>query len=316
MHSNPVLLTYLPHGSNPNSFYPIDASSPDWDEFCKFRTEFNSKYNSPEFIVLFNSRNIRRKSPGDIILSFRKFCDGLPSEKAKKCCLIMKTSIIDDNGTDLMYVKRTVCPDYNVIFFPDLFDTMRMNWLYNISDVVIFLSSAEGFGLAANEGMLAGKMLISPVTGGLQDQMRFEDEHGNWVEYDSSISTNHRGFYKKHGEWAIPLFPSARVLNGSPVTPAIFDDYVDSENAAQAIRSVYDLSPTDRRVKGLSGRNWALSSESGMSSPEMCDRFVRSIDALLDSWEPPSVSWEMVKVDERPILNDIGVMWWNDSDNM
>lgn len=310
MHNNPILLTYVPHGSDPNLFYPINQSSPDWKDFSAFKADFDKAHGSPEFVVLFNSRNIRRKSPGDIILSYKLFCDGLSKKDAKKCCLVMKTAIIDDNGTDLNYVKRTVCPDYNVVIIPDLLSPQQMNWLYNISDVVMFLSSAEGFGLAANEGILAGKMLIAPVTGGLQDQMRFQDADGRWIDFDGSFTTNHRGKYTDCGMWAVPLFPTARVLNGSPLTPAIFDDYVDSENASKAIKYVYDLSPDDRRERGLAGRTWAMSSESGMSASEMCDRFVESIDALLDRWEPPVNDWEMLTVGERPTVSDIGVMLW------
>ena len=313
MHDNSILLTYLPHGSNPKSFYPIDESSPDWTEFSKFRSEFDSKNNSPEFSILFNNRNIRRKSPGDVLLSYKRFCDGLSKQDAAKCCLIMKTSVIDDNGTDLLAVKKVVCPKYRVLFIPDLMSTQQMNWLYNVCDVVLFLSSAEGFGLAANEGMLAGRMLVAPVTGGLQDQMRFEDSYGRWIQFSDQFTTNHRGAYRSAGPWCVPLFPTSRVLNGSPATPYIFDDYVDAETAAQALRSIYDMPKELRREMGLSGRDWAMSKESGMSSPEMCNHFIESINALLQTWVPPAKKWEMVTVGERPIADNIGVQWWGEN---
>lgn len=308
MHDNPVLLSYVPHGSNPKYFYPINESSPDWEDFCKFRDEFRAK-NDADFIVFFNNRNIRRKSPGDVILSYRRFCDGLSKDQAKKCCLILKSAIIDENGTDLQAVKKAICPEYKIIFIPDAIGTQQMNWLYNISSVTIFMSSAEGFGLAANESLLAGTMLIAPVTGGLQDQMRFENESGAWIDVNQSFPTNHRGRYKKHGEWVIPLFPTARVLNGSVQTPFIFDDYTDAEDAATAIRIVYDLSLTERNWRGECGRQWVLSAESGMSSPMMCDRFSTAMNKLFETWIPPGNKWELIEVEERPILKDMGIMW-------
>lgn len=302
------LLSYVPHGSSIKFFYPITDQSPDYEPFSKFRDDFRKKHDA-DFVILFNSRNIRRKSPGDIILAYRRFCDGLPREQAKKCLLVMKTAVADENGTDLLAVKRTICPRYKVIFIPEALGTQQMNWLYNVSDCVFFMSSAEGFGLAANEGIMCGKMLVAPVTGGLQDQMRFEDDNGDWVTIDENFTTNHRGTYTKCGEWAMPIFPAGRSLNGSIATPYIFDDWTDAEDAAVALRKVHDLGKDERERRGMVGREWVLSGESGMSSVKMCERFTSSINALLETWTPPVNKWELVKVVDRPVLDNIGLMW-------
>ena len=310
MHNNNILLSYIPHGSNPNQFYPINETSDDWIEYCKFKSDFDMKSGNPEFIILFNSRNIRRKSPGDIILSYKRFCDGLPKEKSAKCCLIMKTAIIDENGTDLLAVKRAICPKYQIVFIPDALTNQQMNWLYNISDVVLFLSSAEGFGLAANEGLMVGKLLIAPVIGGLQDQMRFEDENGNWINNNFDYISNDRAKYKNNGKWVFPLFPTARALNGSIATPYIMDYYVDSEHAAHVIRQIYNMDKNERIERGQAGRQWVLSTESGMSAPVMCDKFIKSVDMLLNTWQPPESKWEMLEIAERPVMDDMGIQWW------
>ena len=42
----------------------------------------------------------------------------------------------------------------------------------------------KGWGLALTEAILAGNPIIANVTGGMQDQMRFEDSEGNWVELE------------------------------------------------------------------------------------------------------------------------------------
>ena len=54
--------------------------------------------------------------------------------------------------------------------------TEEMNLLYNSADGVIQISNAEGWGLSLTEAMLTGTPFIATVTGGMQDQMRFEDE--------------------------------------------------------------------------------------------------------------------------------------------
>ena len=59
-----------------------------------------------------------------------------------------------------------------------------MSYLYNYADVYILLSSAEGWGLALTESLLTGTPIIANVTGGMQDQMRFEDENGDWIEFN------------------------------------------------------------------------------------------------------------------------------------
>jgi hypothetical protein len=67
-------------------------------------------------------------------------------------------------------------------------------------------------------------MIIGNVTGGIQDQMRFDDEKGEWIDFNEEFCSNHFGKYKKCGQWAIPVFPNNMSLVGSVPTPYIFDD--------------------------------------------------------------------------------------------
>ena len=43
------------------------------------------------------------------------------------------------------------------------------------------MTDNEGWGLGLTESLTAGRMIIAPVQGGMQDQMRFEDENGDWI---------------------------------------------------------------------------------------------------------------------------------------
>jgi glycosyltransferase involved in cell wall biosynthesis len=49
-------------------------------------------------------------------------------------------------------------------------DRKTLNFLYNIADVQILLTSNEGWGLTLTESMLCGTPIIANVTGGMQDQ--------------------------------------------------------------------------------------------------------------------------------------------------
>ena len=84
--------------------------------------------------------------------------------------------------------------DYeNIIYFRSKLSEKQLNYLYNIADVQILLTSNEGWGLTLTEAILAGTPIIANTTGGMQDQMRFVDDKGKWFEPDADVPSNHRG---------------------------------------------------------------------------------------------------------------------------
>lgn len=286
---------YVPHGIDENIFKPIDETT---EAFKKFKSDlFNGK--EKDFVVFFNSRNIHRKRPGDTILAYKYFCDLIGKEAAKKCALIMHTAPSDQNGTDLRAVKEAFCdPEYVDVFFSaDRLNADQMNLLYNVADVNILLSSNEGWGLSLTEAIMSGTMIIPNVTGGMQDQCRFENENGDWIDFNADFPSNHRGTYRKHGEWAEPVFPSNISLAGSVATPYIFDDRCSPEDAAQAIKKVYELGKDERDRRGLAGREWAMSEEASMTSKLMTKNIIKSIDETIEKFIPRP-SYEIHK--DRP----------------
>jgi glycosyltransferase involved in cell wall biosynthesis len=294
-------IKYFPHGINENNFYPISKDNPLNTKLQDFKS--NLINNKPyEFVLLFNSRNIRRKSIPDTILAFRHFLDQLPSDKADKCCLVLHTHRVDDNGTDLPVVIDLFMGDRReqVIFSEVGAGIEYMNMLYNSADATILLSSNEGWGLSLTESMMCGKMIIANVTGGMQDQMRFEDEKGNWIEFDESFCTNHLGRYKKCGEWAIPVFPAGISIQGSPPTPYISDDRVDFRDASKAIMDLYNMGSEERDRRGLVARDWVTSSESMMSARAMSENFTAAVHHTLTTWKPRE-RFHIKKIEERPI---------------
>jgi len=289
-------IAYIPHGINEKHFYPIETGSEEVTEFKK--QMFGEK--EIDFVVLFNSRNIRRKSPGDVILSYRHFCDLIGEERAKRCALVMHTQSVDQNGTDLRAVREALCdPSYvNVYFSENKLDTVQMNMLYNSCDVNLLISSNEGWGLSLTEAMMVGKMVIANVTGGMQDQMRFERK-GKWIDFSSDFPSNHRGTVKKCGEWAVPVFPSNSSLAGSVPTPFIYDDRCQPEDVAQAIQAVFNLTKEERHTRGMKAREWVTSNESGMSSRVMASKMIKAMDHALNVFVPRD-RFEIHKITERP----------------
>ena len=289
-------VTYVPHGCNTESFYPITSLHDEWEELKSFRAGLADK--DIEFIVLYNSRNIRRKMPGDVVLAFKTFCDMLPKEKAEKCALLMHTQPRDENGTDLPELVKAVAPAAKVYFSDQKLDNKHMNFLYNMADITINIASNEGWGLSTTESILTETPIIVNVTGGLQDQCGFKKEDGSYLtveDYTTDWGSNHDGRYKECGEWAKPVFPSSISLVGSIPTPYIFDDRCRWDDAADKIKEWYDAGDDERKRCGELGREYAFSEKAGMTAEMMCQNFIDKMDTAFDKWTPRN-RYEIVKV--------------------
>ena len=281
------VIKYVPHGLNEEIFKPLDDNDPQLVEFKKNLFGKDEK----DFVLFFNSRNIRRKQIPDTMLAFRYFLDRLPKEKADKCAFILHTEVISEHGTDLEAVRKLFFKDYpNAIYFStQRLDQQQLNMLYNIADAQILLTSNEGWGLSLTEAILAGTPIIANVTGGMQDQMRFEDENGNWIKFTPEFGSNHRGKYKKHGKWAYPVFPSNLSLVGSIPTPYIFDDRAEPFDIAAQISALYETKmtmPEKYAAECKAAHEWVHSEEAMMTAANMSKNVIEGIDKTFVKWTP------------------------------
>jgi glycosyltransferase involved in cell wall biosynthesis len=276
------IIKYVPHGLNHEIFKPLDKKDSALLDFKK--NLFKGK--EYDFVLFFNSRNIRRKQIPDTILAYRHFIDKLSIEQAKKCAFVLHTERVSEHGTDLDAVIELLAngEQYNIIFTDSRFDPHQMNLLYNCSDAQILLTSNEGWGLSLTEALLTGKPIIANVTGGMQDQMRFEFEDGTWIDFTPDFPSNHNGTYKSHGKWAYPVYPTNKSIVGSPMTPYIWDDRCTAEDAAEQIMHVY--LDEERAENGLAGREWALSDEAGFTGEKQGIRVMNAFDELFATWKP------------------------------
>lgn len=276
---------YVPHGISSERIYKIEDMGD-----TKFR-EFEQKHglDKYKFKILYLNRNIRRKNPGDVALSYKHMMDKLTPEQRKECVLVWQSAISDENGTDMRAVCRTLLPDYPVIFIHDNSGPLNdeeMNFIFNSSDVYINLASNEGFGLGSCEMLHAGGCIVVNVTGGLQDQCGFKKD-GKYLTADDYIElkSNHRGEYKEHGEWVKPVFPSNISLCGSPMTPYIFDDRCSYGDAGEALLEWYHVGPEERERCGELGRQFVLN-EGKMTSKHLSDSFIKNIETTFKKWKP------------------------------
>jgi glycosyltransferase involved in cell wall biosynthesis len=289
------IIQYVPHGLNEEIFKPLDKSDKELVEFKK--KLFGGK--EFDFVMFFNSRNIRRKQIPDTLLAYRLFIDSLTDEQARKCAFVLHTQVVDDNGTDLEAVREMLFggdSKYNIIFSDHVLDPRGMNLLYNSTDVQILLTNNEGWGLSLTEAILAGNPIIANVTGGMQDQMRFSKK-GKWINFTADFPSNHNGTIKEHGEWAFPVYPANRSIQGSPLTPYIWDDRCNAEDAAEQIKAVYNLSKEERQARGLKGREWALSEEAGFTGEKMGQNVIKTLDTLFTTWKPRE-KYELINANE------------------
>ena len=288
----------IPHGINEQFFFPITQDKPEYLALQDFKKRLYGEKNY-DFTLLYNARNIRRKCVPDLMLAWKIFIDQLSKEKQDKCALVLHTQRRDENGTDLVAVKDMLfgnLPQYNVIFDENKYPTNIMNLLYNATDANALISSNEGWGLSLTEAMMAGKPIIATVTGGMQDQMRFEDENGKWIKFTEEFGSNHRGKYKKHGKWAYPVFPSNLSIVGSIPTPYIFDDRAEPFDIAEQIMACHKSGKTYREFIGQEAHKWVISDESMMSASNMCKNVIEGIDETFAKWQPRH-RFELIQVE-------------------
>jgi glycosyltransferase involved in cell wall biosynthesis len=298
------VIGYVPHGINEDVFFPIKEESSEWKKFQDFKKQI-LKDKEYEFVLGFNSRNIRRKSFPDALLAWKVFVDMLPEDKKDKVAFVAHTQPLDENGTDIPAVMEMIWgknPPNVFLTGLNKFIPEQMNMIYNLMDSVILLSSNEGWGLSLTEAMMCGKPIIANVTGGMQDQMRFEDENGDWIKFTEEFGSNHFGKYKKCGKWALPVFPSNLSIVGSIPTPYIFDDRADFRDAAKQIFEAYTLKtskPEEWKERCNAAREWVTSDESMMSSKNMGKNVIKYIDQTFDTWEPRA-PYDFFKIEELP----------------
>jgi hypothetical protein len=81
------------------------------------------------------------------------------------------------------------------------------------------------------------------------------------------------------------VWPASRSLQGSPVTPYIFDDRADWVEAGEKIREWYNIGRDARKTAGLTGRDFALG-PAMFDTKKVGELFIEHIDNVFANWKP------------------------------
>jgi len=226
-----VELHHIPHAVNLEVFKKLD------DEIIDKLREENKgpdgRSLADRFVVLFNSRNARRKHSGTLVFWFKEFLDKIGHENA---VLLMHTEPTDPNGPDLMQIVADLDLDKGqVLFSRDKIDEQRIATLYNLADVTVNISDAEGFGLSCLESLACETPAVVHKTGGLQEQI--------------TDGVN---------EFGVGIEPSSRQVVGSQLVPYVMEDRLSKEDFLAAMMKMYEAGKEGRAKLGKLGREHVI----------------------------------------------------------
>lgn len=222
----PDKTNYVPHAVPEELFHPLPEN-----EVAEFKRSLLGKDREDHFIVLYVSRNARRKMLNDIIYSFKEFLSELERKYGhRKSTLILHADPLDQEGSNLHSIIDMYHLKENIAFSRERVGFPEMCALYNISDTVINRSCNEGFGLSILEGKMCGKPVIALKTGGLTRQV---EDHITGEQY------------------GIALPVESRALVGNQLVPYIFEDSVTHETVTKAFMTMYEMGPEKRQELGL-----------------------------------------------------------------
>ncbi len=254
----PEKTNYIPHGVPTDIYKKLSPL-----ETLNFKRSLIGQNREDHFVLLYVSRNARRKMPSDILLSFKQFLTELEAKHGhRKATLVMHTDPMDPEGPNLIHVIDMLHLNNNVIFSKDRIDFMQMNAVYNIADVVINRSCNEGFGLSVLEAKMAEKPGIVLKTGGLTRQI---EDHTD-------------GF-----QFGVGLDPEVRSLVGNQLVPYIYEDFVSHETVAKAMMQVYDMGPEKRAEIGKKAREHALRD---YDVRDMVKKWDETLTSMFETWKP------------------------------
>ena len=264
----PERTNYIPHAVPKSVFFPL----PDSDRM-RLKQTILGKDRLDHFVVLFVSRNARRKMPSDIILSFKQFLVDLEKKWGhRKASLVMHTDPLDPEGPNLHHVIDMLHLKDHVIFSKDRVGFPDMNALYNVSDTIVNRSCNEGFGLPTLEMMMAGKPIIALKTGGLTRQVEDKDTKE---------------------QYGVALEPEVRTLVGNQMVPYIYEDFVSHETVTRAFMTMFDLGPAGRAVLGEKARQHALKD---YDIDTMIADWDRTLTDLFNTWQRGKDRWKLVGI--------------------
>jgi glycosyltransferase involved in cell wall biosynthesis len=257
---------YLPHAVDSNVFMPLKE-----EEVENLRQQ--AGFEEDKFVVFWNNRNARRKQSGSLIFWFSKFLDKVGKDKAK---LVMHTDPKDPNGPDLIaQINKLGLTNGEVQFSKEKVDPTHLAAMYNMVDVTVNISDAEGFGLSTLESLSCETPIIVNMTGGLQEQVTNGEE---W--------------------FGVGIEPCSKSVIGSQDIPYIREDRINEDAFLGALEKIYNMSKEERRSLGKRGRDHVVNNYNFNNFQESWRKTIKDVHDKFGSWGTRKgyKKWELLEV--------------------
>jgi glycosyltransferase involved in cell wall biosynthesis len=247
---------YIPHAVDMDIF----KEHPD-EQVSAFRKRVFPNDVNKKFTVFWNSRNARRKNPGSVVWWFNDFLNIVGKDKAR---LLMHTDPKDPHGPDLeAIIGELGLTNGEVMFSPGRVGPQDLAAFYNIADVTVSLSDAEGFGLSTLESLACETPIVVPKTGGLQEQVKNDDGE----------------------EFGVELPVASQMIVGSQEVPFIFEDRVNKDDFVNALVKLFNMSEEERKLLGKKGREHLDKNYNMQKLMHKWDELFTEIHQKHGSWE-------------------------------
>mgnify|MGYP002038781837 FL=1 len=168
-----------------------------------------------------------------MIYWFKEFLDVVGNDNAT---LIMHTDPKDPNGQDLEHIIHDLgITNGEVIFSTQKYPSETLAIMYNMCDVTLNISDAEGFGLSTLESLACEVPIVVNMTGGLQEQV-----------------TDGKKFF------GVGIEPTSKAVIGSQDIPYIYEDRISKDDFIKALVSMHKKTPAQLAKLGKAGRAHVL----------------------------------------------------------
>lgn len=208
----PKKTSFIPHAIPKDIFYEISK-----EQKIEFKTKLLGPDKKDFFVAFWSNRNTRRKRPGDLLYAWKLFLEKI---EKKDAILLIHSDPYDKEGINMLEIIKMLKIEKNVAISADKVEFKDMNIFYNIADVTLNISFAEGFGLSTLESMQTGTPIIATKTGGLTRQV---------IDY------------RDNTENGVAIEPKLKSLVGSQNVPYIYEDYVLHEDVVNGVSKMYNL---------------------------------------------------------------------------
>jgi len=244
---------YVPHAVDTNIFRRLPQ-----EEISKFKKE-NLKIEDDRFVFFWNNRNARRKQSGSLIWWFSEFLDKVGHDKAT---LVMHTDPKDVHGQDLHAImKDRGLLNRQVLISEQKVPPQNLAYFYNAADATINISDAEGFGLATLESLACETPIIVNKTGGLQEQVRKDDNL-----------------------YGIEIEPASRAVIGSQEVPFIYEDRLSREQMIGSLEQFISMPKEHWRKVGVAGRQHVIDNYNFQNFISQWDAIFTEVHNKHGSW--------------------------------